>query len=161
FVQQDFALSNLQVGLLMAAWNVAPILALPFVGDLLDRRSERVIVGIGATILAASLVLSALAPSFAWMLAALFIVGCGNSTTQPSGGRSVSVWFRGGQRGFAMGIRQAGLPFGAAAAEAILPVIANFWGWRIALMAGATTALLGALLFSALYRRPATATIEP
>src|SRR5262245_1250875 len=74
FLQQDFALSNLQVGILMAAAHAAPILVLPIVGDLLDRRSERVIIGTGATILALGLVLSTLAPSFGWLLAALFIV---------------------------------------------------------------------------------------
>src|SRR5947209_10932193 len=35
FLQQDFQLSNLEVGLLIAAANVAPIVALPVVGDLL------------------------------------------------------------------------------------------------------------------------------
>src|SRR5215813_97616 len=120
FLQQDFQLSNLQVGFLIAAANAAPILALPIVGDLLDRRSERLIVGTGAVILAVGVVLSALGPSFAWLLASLFIVGCGYSTTQPGGSKSVTAWFRGGQLGFAMGIRQAGLPLGGAAAAAVL-----------------------------------------
>jgi MFS family permease len=77
FLQQDLQLSSFQVGLLMAASTAAPILALPIVGDLLDRRSERMIVGTGAAILALGLVLSALGPNFACLLASLFIVGCG------------------------------------------------------------------------------------
>jgi MFS family permease len=158
FVQQDFDLSSLQVGLLMAAATAAPILALPVVGDLLDRRSERMIVGSGAAILAAALVLSTLGSNFVFLLACLFIVGSGYSTTQPGGSKSVSDWFRGGQLGFAMGIRQAGLPLGGAAAAAILPVIASIWGWRVAFLVGATVALAGGLAFSALYRPPAAAT---
>jgi MFS family permease len=155
FVQQDLKLSSFQVGLLMAASTAAPILALPIVGDLLDRRSERMIVGTGAAILAVGLVLSALGPSFAWLLASLFIVGCGYSTTQPGGSKSVTAWFRGGQLGFAMGIRQAGLPLGGAAAAAVLPIVAGMWSWRFALVVGAAVALGGALGFSALYRAPA------
>jgi MFS family permease len=153
FLQQDFGLSTLQVGLLMAASTAAPILALPIVGDLLDRRSERMIVGTGATVLAAGLVLSALGPNFATVLASLFIVG-GYSTTQPGGSKSVSDWFRDGQLGFAMGIRQAGLPLGGTAAAASLPVIAGIWGWRPAFLVGATVALAGGLAFGALYRPP-------
>jgi len=155
FLQQDFQLSNLEVGLLIAAANVAPIVALPIVGDLLDRRSERLIVAIGATILTTGILLSVLATSFAWLLASLVIVGCGYSTTQPGGSKSVSAWFHGRQLGFAMGIRQAGLPLGAAAAAATLPVIASIWSWRAAFLLGAAAALAGALAFSALYRRPA------
>jgi len=155
FLQQDLQLSGFQVGLLMAASTAAPILALPIVGDLLDRRSERMIVGTGAAILAVGLVLSALGPSFACLLPSLFIVGCGYSTTQPGGSKSVTAWFRGGQLGFAMGIRQAGLPLGGATAAAVLPIIASMWSWRVALLVGAAVALGGALVFSALYRAPA------
>jgi MFS family permease len=158
FLQQDLQLSGFQVGLLMAAANAAPILALPIVGDLLDRRSERMIVGTGAAILAVGLVLSALGTNFAFLLASLFIVGCGYSTTQPGGTKSVIAWFRGGQLGFAMGIRQAGLPLGGAAAAAVLPIIASIWSWRVALVVGAAVALAGALGFSALYRAPAATT---
>jgi MFS family permease len=160
FLQQDFQLSNLEVGLLIAAANVAPIVALPIVGDLLDRRSERLIVAIGAAILTAGVLLSVLATSFTWLLAGLVIVGCGYSTTQPGGSKSVSAWFHGRQLGFAMGIRQAGLPLGAAAAAATLPVIASIWTWRAAFLIGAAAALAGALAFSVLYRRPAAAAAD-
>ena len=112
------------------------------------------IVGTGAAILALGLVLSALGPNFACLLASLFIVGCGYSTTQPGGSKSVTAWFRGDQLGFAMGIRQAGLPLGGAAAAAALPIIASMWSWRLALVVGAAIALVGALGFSALYRAP-------
>ena len=161
FLQEDLQLSSFQVGLLMAASTAAPILALPIAGDLLDRRSERMIVGTGATILAVGLVLSALGPNFACLLASLFIVGCGYSTTQPGGSKSVTAWFRGGQLGFAMGIRQAGLPLGGAAAAAVLPIIASMWSWRVALVVGAAVALGGALAFSALYRAPAATAGKP
>jgi len=161
FLQQDFQLSNLQVGLLIAAANAASIVALPIVGDLLDRRSERLIVAIGAAILTTGVLLSVLGTSFVWLLASLFIVGCGYSTTQPGGSKSVTAWFHGRQLGFAMGIRQAGLPLGAAGAAAILPVIASIWSWRAALLIGAAAALGGALAFSALYRRPSAASADP
>src|SRR5882762_8321112 len=93
FFQEDFRLNSFEVGLLMASATAAPIFVLPIVGDLLDRRDERVIVGAGAVVLASGLLLSVLAPGFVFLLAALFIVGCGYSTTQPGGSKSVSNWF--------------------------------------------------------------------
>lgn len=154
FLQQAFELSSSEVGLLIAASAAAPIFALPIVGDLLDRQSERVIIGIGAAIVAAGLVFSMAAPNFAVLLVFLFIVGAGYSATQPGGSKSVTTWFRGGQLGLAMGIRQAGLPLGGAAAAAILPAIASLWGWRLAFAIGAVVALSGGLCFSAVYRSP-------
>jgi sugar phosphate permease len=53
-----------------------------------------------------------------------------------------------------MGVRQAGLPLGAALASAALPLLAEAHGWRAALVAGALVALLGAGVFMAFHRRP-------
>jgi len=78
----------------------------------------------------------------------------GYSTAQPGGSRSVASWFSAEQRGFAMGIRQAGLPLGGAAASAVLPALAAAHGWRAAPATGAAAALLAALAFGCLYRSP-------
>jgi predicted MFS family arabinose efflux permease len=53
-----------------------------------------------------------------------------------------------------MGIRQAGLPLGAALASAVLPFLAGEFGWRATLVAGGLVALLGAGVFMGFYRRP-------
>ena len=50
FLQRDFGLSAAATGLLFTAGYVAPLLSLVFVGDLLDRKSERLIIGVGAVI---------------------------------------------------------------------------------------------------------------
>jgi MFS family permease len=157
FLQQDFHLDASQIGLLIGAAGAAPVIALPLVGDLLDQRGERLIVGFGAAVVAAGLVLAALAPNFVSLLIFLFVVGIGYSASQPGGSKSVTAWFRGDRLGFAVGIRQAGLPLGGAAAAAILPVIASLWSWRVAFVFGAAVALAGGLAFSAVYRAPATA----
>lgn len=154
FLQQDFQLTVGQVGLLMAASGAAPVIALPLVGDLLDRRSERMIIGIGGAIVAAGLVLAALAPNFISVLICLFVVGAGYSASQPGGSKSVTVWFRGNRLGFAMGIRQAGLPIGGAAAAAILPIVASQWSWRAAFVLGAAVVLMGSFAFMILYTAP-------
>lgn len=155
FLQQDFQLSASQVGLLIAAAGAAPVIALPFVGDLLDRRGERMIIGVGGAIVGAALVLAALAPSFALVLIFLFVVGAGYSASQPGGSKSVTAWFRGDRLGFAMGVRQAGLPIGGAAAAAILPIVASHWSWRAAFFLGAAVVLVGSFVFVALYTAPA------
>ncbi len=155
FIQRDFHLTAAETGLLFTAGYAAPTLSLLFVGDLLDRKSERLIIGIGAIILAAALLLAATATSYTALLAWLVVAGLGYSSTQPGGSKSVSAWFRGDRLGLAMGIRQAGLPLGGAIAAAILPAVAAAWSWRAAFVAGAAAALAGGLAFALIYRPPA------
>ncbi|MCU1717141.1 MFS transporter [Pseudomonas sp. 5P_3.1_Bac2] len=152
FVQQDLQLSNLQIGLLMSAAQLLPILGLLVAGELLDRYQERWVVGIGTLLVGFALCLSMLANSYWALLSCLLVVGAAYSTAQPGGSKSVASWFGPKQRGFAMGIRQAGLPLGGALAAAALPAIALHWGWRWGFLAGGLIALLGGLLFIALYR---------
>ena len=154
FLQQDFKLDDAETGLLITASYAAPLFSLLFVGDLLDRKSERLIIGLGAVILFAGLALAATSRGYAMLLVWLFVAGLGYSATQPGGSKSVSAWFRGDRLGLAMGIRQAGLPLGGAIAAATLPALAAAWSFRAALAAGAIAALAGGLAFALVYRRP-------
>jgi Major Facilitator Superfamily/ATP dependent DNA ligase domain len=154
FLQQDFRLTAAETGLLITASYAAPLFALLFVGDLLDRKSEPLIFGLGAGVLFAAMLLAAASRDYAVLLLCLLVAGLGSSVTQPGGSKSVSVWFRGDRLGLAMGIRQAGLPLGGAAAAAILPAVATAWSWRAAFAAGAAAALGGGLAFALIYRPP-------
>jgi len=154
FLQADFKLSAAETGLLITATYAAPALSLLFVGDLLDRKSERLIIGAGAAIGGVALLFAAASSHYAILLLWLFVVGLGYSTTQPGGSKSVSAWFRGDRLGLAMGVRQAGLPLGGAIAAATLPAMAALWGWRAALFAGGAVALGGGLAFALVYRPP-------
>ena len=158
FVQRDFRLSAAATGLLITATYGAAVFSLLFVGDLLDRKSERLIIGIGGSIAFAALLLATQSGDFALLLLCLFVAGLGFSVTQPGGSKSVSAWFRGDRLGLALGIRQAGLPLGGAVAAAILPAVAAALSWRAAFAAGAVAALGGALCFALIYRPPAGGT---
>ena len=154
FLQRDFNLTAAETGLLITASYAAPLFSLLFVGDLLDRKSERLIIGIGAVVLFVPFLFAAASHHYTALLFWLFIAGLGYSATQPGGSKSVSAWFRGGRLGLAMGIRQAGLPLGGAVAAAILPAVAAAWSWRAAFVAGAVAALAGGLFFALVYRPP-------
>jgi predicted MFS family arabinose efflux permease len=154
FLQQDFHLSAAETGLLITVNGAAPLFSLLFVGDLLDRKSERLIIGVGAAIMAVALLVAAVSRDFLVLLACLFVVGLGYSSTQPGGSTSVLAWFRGDRLGLAMGIRQAGLPLGGAIAAATLPAVAAAFTWRAAFALGAVIALCGGLAFALIYRPP-------
>jgi predicted MFS family arabinose efflux permease len=153
-LQRDLGLSTAQLGLLVSAAQLAPLVGLLVAGELLDRFHERWVVSAGAGVVGGALLTGMLAPGYAALLGVLLVVGAGYSTVQPGGSKSVASWFDDSRRGTAMGIRQAGLPLGAALASAALPAVAESSGWRATLLVGGTAALLGAVAFAVLYRRP-------
>ncbi|MCX4669055.1 MFS transporter [Streptomyces sp. NBC_01381] len=155
-LQRDLGLSTAQLGLLLSAAQLVPLVGLLVAGELLDRIGERWVVGAGACVVGVGLLLGSAVPGYVPLLCVLIVVGAGYSTIQPGGSKSVAAWFDASQRGMAMGIRQAGLPLGAAIASAVLPLVAEEFGWRATLVAGGLIALLGAGVFMGFYRRPPT-----
>ncbi|WP_245407015.1 MFS transporter [Bartonella tribocorum] len=112
FFKKDFSLSDSQIGLLSSAAQLLPIIGLLVAGELLDKFNERYIVGAGAIGVSVALLLEAVADNYISLLVCLLIVGGFYSSAQPGGAKSVASWFPQSQRGFAMGISQAGLPLG-------------------------------------------------
>jgi sugar phosphate permease len=155
FMQRDLHLSAMQIGALVSAAQLVPVAGLLVAGELLDRFSERMVVGLGTSVVALALSATVFASSYGSVLLFLLVAGAGYSTAQPGGSKSISAWFAKSQRGLAMGVRQAGLPLGGALAAATLPAVANAWGWRSSFLAGGTVALLGAVVFMVFYRAPA------
>lgn len=154
FLQRDLDLSTAQIGLLVTAAQIVPLAGLLVAGELLDRYPERWVLGGGSIIVAVGLLASSAAPGYGSLLVLLLLVGAGYSTAQPGGSKSVASWFSASQRGFAMGIRQAGLPLGGALAAAVLPWLASSYGWRAPLLASGVLALAGGAVFMAFYRSP-------
>ncbi|WP_060494491.1 MFS transporter [Pseudomonas sp. NBRC 111140] len=153
-VQSEMGLSNWQIGTLVSAAQLIPLFGLLIAGELLDRYSERFVVGVGTVIVGVSLCCAALANSYTELLMILVLLGFGYSTAQPGGSKSVSNWFQGSQLGFAMGIRQAGLPLGGAMAALLLPFFASQYSVQTAFLVGGLVALFGAILFVLLYKKP-------
>lgn len=154
-LERALHLNTFQIGLLVSAAQLVPLVGLLLAGELLDRYGERWVVAVGTALVAAALLAGSQASGYGALLVALLVVGAGYSTAQPGGSKSVATWFPPTQRGFAMGIRQAGLPLGGALAAAVLPWLAAVAGWRSAVAAGGAAALLACVVFAALYRRPA------
>ena len=160
-LQRDLGVNATQLGLLISAAQLAPLLGLLAAGELLDRFDERWVVGAGAGVVGCALIAGTFAPGYAVLLIVLFVVGAGYSTVQPGGSKSVASWFQASQRGMAMGVRQAGLPLGAALASATLPAVGLAFGWRATLTVGGLVALAGAAAFVILYRRPPGPAAKP
>ena len=149
-----FAIGRAEVGLIQTSVFLSATWSALVGGRLADRAGERsaliasgLITGCGA--LGASLV----GPFWAFLVAA-FVLGLGTGVQNPAGSAAVMRWFPPRRRGFAMGIRQTGVPVGGVLAATVWPVVATAYGWRATYALAGVMALLGTALIAATYFDP-------
>jgi sugar phosphate permease len=133
-VQDRYALTLTQLGVVLAAVNFGGVVTLLPWGLLADRIGERLVIGIGLCASALALVVAAFTSTFAGLVIALAAAGALGSGVNSASGRAVMGWFGPEERGLALGIRQTSVPLGGAIAAGALPALANSLSVRAALI---------------------------
>jgi sugar phosphate permease len=154
FVRQALSLSLVQVGILLAAIDIGGFPAFIPTGLLADRWGERRVLRAGGIVVGGAAILGALAPSYGLLLLCLAVAGIGFPSGHTAGIKAIVRRFPAHARGFAIGVRQAGLPVGGMAAALLIPALAGLGGWRMALAGAGLLCLLFGLLCGALPSDP-------
>jgi sugar phosphate permease len=149
-----------QVGIALGAvfFGMMPTL-LPW-GLLTDRIGERAVIAVGLGGAGVAMCAASLTKSFVALVVLLIVFGALGSSINAASGRAVMGWFAAGQRGLALGIRQAAVPVGAATAAATLPWLAANGNPAPAFLALGIASLIGATV-GAVLMREAPASAEP
>jgi len=153
FLSTAFSLTKTQVGLLGGAVNLGVALTSFQMGRIVDLYGERVVLTLG--LLGTSLfimVAAAAANSFLSFFVLLLCTGCFAASLTPAGGKAIVKWFPPSQWGFALGVRQTGVPIGGFVAALLLPFLAIVSGWRTALVAAGIIGAAGSVLFFLFYK---------
>ena len=155
FVVTYFHVNKTQLGLAFTAIMLGSAFTVAVGGMLVDRFGERNVtiaagIGIVATLCAAALV-----PSYTWLVGWLFLMGFAYAAVTPAGGRAILTWFE-RDRGFAMSIRQMGVPAGAVLGGIVMPALAIRYDYQASLIAAAFIALVLTTGSALLYREPRT-----
>lgn len=154
FWQDVFQLTQLESGLLLSAVNIGPLFFMLFVGRLLDRSNEKLLIGLGSVLLSLSLLAVTLVDEYLGLLVVLFVVGVFYSSAQPGGSKVIVKWFPSQHRGLAMGVRQAGIPIGGAMAGMIIPAFGLSYGWHSSVYFLSGLCMTGGLMFLIFYKEP-------
>ncbi len=131
-VTTDLRLRPSQFGALATLAFAAAAPSAWLLGRWVDRFSARTItfgVFAGAGL---SLLLTATATSFGWLVLGVVLTGIAMSVTNPVTNRLVSARVDAGQRGAVMGAKQSGVQLGQMVAGLTLPSMALLVGWRAA-----------------------------
>jgi MFS family permease len=143
-------LSLAQVGVVVAAPTFGLLLTLIAWGALADRYGERIVMaigigGCGLLVAAAGLLVHGLT-GFVLLLG---LAGAGGASVNAASGRVVLGWFAPAERGRAMSVRQLAQPIGLGIASFALPLLAEHFGFRAALLLPAVLCLAcSALVFT-------------
>ena len=158
-VQDEFHLTNSEVGLFGTAFLlVYAIAALPF-GYWGDRGVRKTVIGVGVTIWSIATVLTGFARSYAQLFLSRAVVGIGEASYYPAGTSLMSDWFPKEQRARVMSIWGAGSTIGIALGYAGGGYIADKLGWRAAFfIAGLPGMALALLAFQ--MREPLRGAVE-
>jgi sugar phosphate permease len=126
---ETFSLSKAQLGVVFTAMFVGAMCCTATSGVLTDRWGERVMVLGAGGVMTLALILAPLVPAYPWLVATMVLFGAGYAASTPAGGRAILAWFD-RDRGFAMGIRQTGVPLGGLIGALSLPAVASVAGLR-------------------------------
>ena len=134
FLQRDFGISYVALGLAMTAYNlVGGIIQAP-VGFLVDRVGARLLLLLGFGLNATAVGLIGFVDSY-WMLVALAVLaGIGNSVFHPADYAIMSGTVSEAKVGRAFGIHTFAGFFGGSVAPISMGLMAALWGWRVALI---------------------------
>ncbi|GAB3213960.1 MFS transporter [Marinactinospora thermotolerans] len=141
-----YGLTVAQAGTLAGMPSLGLLLTLLAWGVAIDRYGERVTMTLSLLLTAGVLALLAAVDSPVGVGVLLALVGAASGPVNAASGRLVLGWFAAHERGLAMGIRQAAQPLGMALAAALLPLLAERYGFVTAMLLPAGLSLATAPL---------------
>jgi len=153
FVVTYFHINKAQLGLAFTAIMLGSAFTVAVGGILVDRFGERNVTIAAGVGIFTTLVVAALVPSYTWLVCWLFMMGFAYSAVTPAGGRAILTWFQ-RDRGFAMSIRQMGVPAGAVLGGIIMPALAARYDYQVSLIAVAFVALVLTTGAALVYHEP-------
>jgi MFS family permease len=149
FVRAEFGVSYTEIGLALAAFNVASAALQTPAGFLVDWLGARILLIIGLLLGAIGFTVAGLFHSF-WLFVAMFAVaGVGNTVYHPADYALLSHHIPARRIGQAFSIHSFSGMLGSAAAPGSLLLMQSVWGWRGAFIgAGALGFIVAALLIA-------------
>ena len=144
-VQEEFHLTNTQIGYLTSAFLLCYMCAAPFVGPLADRYSRKLIIVFGAMFWSGLTLLTAVTHTYTELLVRHTLVGIGEATFVTIAPTFVADLFSEDKRGRILGVFYLALPVGSAAGYLLGGHLAPTHGWRFPFYIAAAPGFLVAL----------------
>jgi ACS family D-galactonate transporter-like MFS transporter len=153
-LHKEFGIGPAEFGLLSATFFWVYALCQIPVGIILDRFGVVLIGRIGAFFWGIAAVLSAIAPSFAFLNVARGFLGVAEAPAFPANAKATSYWFPNVERGLATSIFDAAAKFSNVIAVPIIAFVVFSYGWRVAFFFTAGLSFFYFIIYFFFYRNP-------
>ena len=151
FIEADLQMSHSAMGVVLGVWQLVYIVASVPCGILIDRVGSRYAFTAGALLIAVSAIGRSVAGDYVQLLLAVGAFGLGGPIISAGAPKMIAGWFRGRERGLAMGIYITGFGVGSILSLTLTNSILMPWfneDWRLVLRFwGLLTVLAGAVWF--------------
>ena len=131
-IAHEFGLSPIQLGYLFSSFLWLYVVCLIPMGVLVDRLGTRTINAAGIALWSAATIVTGLSTGFGALFASRLVMGIGEATTYPAGGRVLREWMPARERGIAATVFNSGAYFGPAVGSIVLSALVAAAGWRAA-----------------------------
>jgi len=152
---KDLDISYSQMGLVAGAWPLTYIVVAAIGGAIIDRWGIRKSIFLGVILIGLSEVLRYFASGFGTMFLCVALFGVGGPLISIGSPKTISLWFRGKERGTAVGVYLTGVWIGGAAIVTMMNSVVmplTGYSWRIAFLCFGLLVFAGALLWWLLAR---------
>ncbi|WP_437200819.1 MFS transporter [Planctomicrobium sp. SH664] len=151
-IQDEFILSNRQVGMILLAFTLAYGLFEVPTGYWGDRFGSRIVLTRIAVWWSIFTVLTAFCIGFYSLLTVRFLFGAGEAGAFPNSARIVARWFPARERGRVQGFVLASAMIGGTVAPVITGYLIDFGGWRLAFVLFGGLGVVWAIAFASWFR---------
>jgi len=154
-ILDDLRISYAQMGFILGSWPLAYIMVSLIAGTVIDKWGVRRAILLGGIIMALSAVLRYFPSGFSTMLLTVALFGVGGSMISIGGPKAIAIWFKGRDRGAAVGVYTTGPGVGGLIALAItnsLVMPLTGYSWRLTFVFYGLLVFLVALLWGLLAR---------
>lgn len=153
-VATEFHASTVEMGYLFSAFLWLYLLSSIPWGYLVDRMGTRWSTALGMAFWSAATAATGLSWSFASIFAARLLMGLGEASIYPAGGRVIREWIPGGERGLATVVFNSGGYAGPAIGAAAIAAIASVFGWRAGFFVAGAAGFVWLAVWLAWFRQP-------
>jgi MFS transporter, ACS family, hexuronate transporter len=154
FFSSALHIGETELGLILSIQMIGSVAMTSLAGLLTDRFGDKTVVFWSGVVMGSALVVASLVQNFAWLIGWLLVYGIGYAAVTPAGCHAIIFFFRKADRGFAMGVRQSGVPIAGTLGSLLLPALAVHFHYRGALAAAGILTLIACSITSWLYREP-------
>jgi MFS family permease len=157
-IAHEFGISPIQMGYLFSSFIWTYFASLIIWGLALDRWGTRYVNAVGMAIFSLATVATGFAWSYTSILITRLVMGAGEASSYPAGGKVIREWMPARERGIAAAVLNSGSYAGPAIGAIVVAIAVQLFGWRTGFVLVGSSGAVWLFCWLMWFRKPEKAT---